>query len=77
VEVCNGQSGERSDSAQFFPIALQNRIDRLAAEIVAREPSWSRIVGDIKVTSSQRRQARANRLQRLPPIFTRVSAMLK
>jgi hypothetical protein len=55
--ACRGQSFERSDFAQLLLIGLQNKIDRLTARNATREPSWCRLVGEIKVTSSQRRQA--------------------
>ncbi len=52
VEPLSGKSYERSGIAGFLMSNTPKEGERIAVKYLARDPSWSRLVGEIKIASS-------------------------
>jgi hypothetical protein len=52
VEPLSGKSYERSGIAGFLMNSIPKEGERIAVKYLASDPSWSRLVGEIKIASS-------------------------
>ena len=52
VEPLSGKSYERSGIAGFLTSTIPEEGERIAVRYLARDPSWSRLVGELKIASS-------------------------
>jgi hypothetical protein len=52
VEPLSGKPYERSGIAGFRMSNIPKEGERIAVEYLARDPSWSRLVGEIRIASS-------------------------